>query len=498
MVMMDFRPIAGIKRAVPPFKQDPSLAVPFAAFNLSTSLLKVVAELGWTAPTPVQAKAIPLLLAGKDLIGQSSTGSGKTAAFALPLLEGLDLSKRRTQAMVLCPTRELCAQVAREFRKLGRKEAGLSVIILSGGQPIAPQLTSLARGAHIVVGTPGRILDHLSRSSLELSHVRVVVLDEADRMLDMGFGEDMEKILGAAPKPRQTVFFSATFPRSIATMSGLYQTKPVKVAIAGSDDLAPNIRHLAYEAEKSGKSEALLAILREKTPKAALVFCNLKATVKQVENALAKAGVASSSLHGDLEQKERDFVMAKLRNNSTRILVATDVAARGLDIDHLDMVVNFEMPFQPETYVHRVGRTGRAGKTGTAISFIGPNDKDRLKAVEAYLGMQLSRQALPAAAAAADDADDNHAELPAVGILSEPTMSTLYISGGRKEKIRPGDILGALTGEAGGLPGTEVGKIEIHDRFSYVAIAKTSADLAVQRLGTGRIKGKKYRVGFAK
>jgi ATP-independent RNA helicase DbpA len=489
---MDFRPIAGIKRAVPPLKQESSLAVPFAAFPLSETLLKVVAELGWTTPTPIQAKAIPLLLAGKDLIGQSSTGSGKTAAFTLPLIEGLDLSQRRPQALILCPTRELCAQVAREFRKLGRKEAGLAVVILSGGQPLAPQLTSLSRGAHVVVGTPGRVQDHLARTSLSLDRLRVVVLDEADRMLDMGFGAAMEAILGAAPKPRQTVFFSATFPRSIATMSGTYQTKPVKVAIASEDDLAPNIRHLAYAADKASRAAALLAILREKAPKAVLVFCNLKATVKQVEGVLAKAGIAASSLHGDLEQKERDFAMAKLRNNSTRILVATDVAARGLDIDQLDMVVNFEMPFQPETYVHRVGRTGRAGKTGTAVSFIGANDKDRLKAVEAYLGMQLARLPMPLAAPVAAPVEGTTA-----GILAEPAMATLYVSGGRQDKIRPGDILGALTGEAGGLPGSEVGKIEIHERFSYVAIAKESAALAVERLRTGRIKGQKFKVGFA-
>jgi ATP-independent RNA helicase DbpA len=467
---------------VSPNELDLASQVSFAALPLSTTLAEVVSELGWTTLTPIQAKAIPILLKGKDLIGQSSTGSGKTAAFALPLLQGIDLLRRRPQALVLCPTRELCTQVARDLRKLGRREVGLTVLILSGGQPITPQLSALLQGVHIAVGTPGRVLDHLSRQSLDLTHVRTVVVDEADRMLDMGFGEDVGKVLASSPKSRQTVFFSATFPRSIEAMSRAYQRNPIRLTIAGSEDLSPQIRHLVFEIEKPGKPEALLQFLRQQPPQAALVFCNLKATVMQLEQVLSKAGVSAACLHGDLEQNERDLVMAKLRNHSTRVLIATDVAARGLDIEHLDVVINFEMPFQPEIYVHRVGRTGRAGKVGLAVSFISPNDKHKVKAIETFLGTMLTRESLTAR-----EASPPHAQA---------TMQTIYISGGRKDKIRTSDILGAMTGEEVGLKGEDIGKIEIHDRFSYVGIAKTSAESAVQKLSTSRIKGKKFKVGF--
>jgi ATP-dependent RNA helicase DbpA len=483
---VDFGATVAITRHVSPLETDRPEAVLFASLPLSPSLIQVVSELGWKELTPIQAKAIPLLLAGKDLIGQSSTGSGKTAAFVLPILQGLDLTERRTQALVLCPTRELCAQVAREIRKLGRREAGLAVLILSGGQPMRPQLSALEQGVHVVVGTPGRVVDHLDRRSLDLTHVHTVVVDEADRMLDMGFEKDMGKVLAAAPKPRQTMFFSATFPRSIEAMSATHQCDPLRLTIAGADDLAPQIRHLAFEVADSQRLPALLRFLQSDPPEAALVFCNFKATVRQLEQTLSEAGVSTASLHGDIEQKDRDFVMAKFRNRSTRVLIATDVAARGLDIDNLDVVVNFELPYQPEIYVHRVGRTGRAGKTGLAVSFVGPRDQGKVKAIEACLGMPLTRQTLPPKGARKES-----------GIHPQAPMETLYISGGRKDKMRPGDILGALTGEAGGLQGAEIGKIEIHDRFSYVAIAKNRAQVAVQKLSAGRIKGKRFKVGLA-
>ena len=474
----------------------------FAALGLSASLCQVVAELGFAAPTPVQARAIPLLLAGRDLIGQSTTGSGKTAAFALAILQRLKRDERRPQALILCPTRELCAQVARDFRKLGRREADLQVLIVSGGQPMNPQLAALQRGVHVVVGTPGRALDHITRGSLNLSGVATIVVDEADRMLDMGFGEEMEKILGGAPRPRQTVFFSATYPRSIDAMTKAHQQNPRRLNVGEADDAQAGsralLRQVAYDVEDAAGSTrlgALLAMLRANPPDSAIVFCNFKATVARVEKALGAAGVSTASLHGDLEQKERDFVMAKFRNHSVRVLVATDVAARGLDIEGLDLVVNFELPFQPEIYVHRIGRTGRAGKAGLAVSLVGPQDRAKVKAIEAAIGAPLERAVAPArgAAAAGADVDDSP---PA--IRADATMQTLYISGGRKDKMRPGDILGALTGEAGGLPGADVGKIEIHDRFSYVAIASGSASRAIEKLGAGRIKGKKFKVGLAR
>jgi ATP-independent RNA helicase DbpA len=472
---------------------DHAPATGFADLGLGPTLCQVVAELGFVSPTPIQARAIPLHLAGRDLIGKSTTGSGKTAAFALPILQTLKLPERRPQALILCPTRELCAQVARDLRKLGRREAGLQVLIVSGGQPMNPQLDALQRGVHVVVGTPGRALDHINRRSLVLDGIGVIVVDEADRMLDMGFGPEVEKILGDAPRPRQTVFFSATYPRSIEAMTRAYQHDPVRLTVAESEAPLPHLRQVAYAVGgDDARLDTLLALLREAPPESAIVFCNLKVTVSRIAEALERAGVSGASLHGNLEQKERDFVLAKFRNHSVRVLVATDVAARGLDIDGLDLVVNFELPFQPEIYVHRIGRTGRAGRAGLAVSLVGPSDRARLSAIEAAIGSRLERPAPPASP---DPAGlDSRAGIPAAAA----TMETLYVSGGRKDKMRPGDILGALTGEAGGLKGSEVGKIEIHDRFSYVAIAKGSAARAIEQLGAGRIKGKKFKVGLAR
>ena len=291
--------------------------------------------------------------------------------------------------------------MARDLRKLGRREASLSVLIVSGGQPIKPQLAALEGGVHVVVGTPGRALDHVMRGSLDLSGVTTVVVDEADRMLEMGFGVEMEKILTAAPKPRQTVFFSATYPRSIDAMTKAHQHDPERLTVEDAEGPRALSRQVAYAVDDDATALAtLLAMLREPVnpPVSTIVFCNFKATVARVEEALRAAGFSCASLHGNLEQRDRDFVMAKFRNHSLRVLVATDVAARGLDIDGLDLVVNFELPFQPEIYVHRIGRTGRAGKAGLAVSLVGPHDRGKVKAIEAALGAPLERQALPAAA----------------------------------------------------------------------------------------------------
>jgi ATP-independent RNA helicase DbpA len=468
----------------------------FAALGLSATLRQVVAELGFAAPTPIQAQAIPVLLAGRDLIGQSSTGSGKTAAFALAVLQRLNLAeRRRPQAVILCPTRELCAQVARELRKLGRREAGLQVTILAGGQPMNPQLAELRRGAHVVVATPGRALDHLNQGSLDLSGVATMVVDEADRMLDLGFGAEVEKLLGGAPSSRQTVLFSATYPRSIDAMTRAHQRDPERLTIHPSEGARAELRQLAYAAEDDQRRlDLLLAVLRTTSPESAIVFCNFKATVARIERALVAAKVSCAAMHGDLDQKDRDFVLARFRNRSLRVLVATDVAARGLDIEGLDLVVNFELPFQPEIYVHRIGRTGRAGKAGMAVSLVGPQDRAKVKAIEATIGSPLEHRVSPPAAASGDLADERR---PALPVGAPAPMVTLYISGGRKDKVRAGDILGALTGEAGGFRGTDIGKIEIHDRFSYVAIARDSADRAIHQLGAGRIKGKKFKAGLA-
>lgn len=443
----------------------------------------MVSELGFTKPTAIQSQSIPLLLQGRDFIGQSKTGSGKTAAFGLPILQKIDLQQKKIQALILCPTRELCTQVAREIRKFGRRHPGLQVIILSGGQPIRAQLSALDRGVHVAVGTPGRIMDHLRRARLDLSHISTVVLDEADRMLDMGFSDDMAIILNATPKKRQTLLFSATYPPAIKAMSATYQQNPARVTIAGEEQSSPDIEQKFYETHYEEKFMSLLWLLQNNNPESALIFCNLKSTVTLVTQFLLKSGVSVSCIHGDLEQNERDKVMAKFRNQSIRMLVATDVAARGIDIENLNMVLNFDLPANPDVYVHRIGRTGRAGHKGMAISLVTPREWLKVDKIEEFCGIKALRSIL-----------DIHQRAIQKNFLQDAKMDTLYIASGRKDKMRPGDILGALTGEAGGLQAANIGKIEIHDRFSYVAITKSSSAAAMERLNKGRIKGRKVRV----
>lgn len=386
--------------------------------------------------------------------------------------------------MVVCPTRELSAQVAREIRKLGRGHAGLQVLVLSGGEPLGPQLGSLERGVHIVVGTPGRLLDHWNRGTLKPDRIKTVVLDEADRMLDMGFGADVEQILSAMPKQRQTVLFSATFPNSIEEMCRVHQQGGVRITIEEPEEAVHDIEQLAVMVEPDNKTNALLAVFDRFNPESALVFCNFKATVGELAHTLATAGVGADALHGDLDQFHRDQVLAKFRNRSVRVLIATDVAARGLDVEDLELVVNYELPDKAEIYVHRIGRTGRAGKGGRALSLVSARDRKRIDAIEASTGTRPTTITL----GKSPDKD-----VPKVGVDLTSPMDTILISGGRKDKVRAGDILGALTGEAGGLAGTDIGKIEIQDRLSYVAVARRVSRKAVQSLNAGRIKGKRFR-----
>lgn len=457
----------------------------FSSLPLSPALQRAVNELGFERLTPIQAQSLPLLLAGKDVIGQSVTGSGKTAAFALALLQRVSLAERELGGVVVCPTRELSAQVAREFRKLGKHLPGLSVLVLAGGQPVRPQADALERGVHVVVGTPGRIVDLLERRSLRVHRVSTVVLDEADRMLEMGFLDDVARILNALPKQRQTVFFSATFPDSIEALTQKYQQGAVRVNAGHAEEarlpIEEQVLHVGEREEN--KLEALARTLDHYAPDSALVFANRKVTVVELEQALAAQGRSVASLHGDLEQFERDRVMAKFRNGSTRVLVATDVAARGIDLDSLDLVVNFDLPKQPEIYLHRIGRTGRAGRAGLAVSLCTAGERHVLDAIENDRGHALLVSELAAMPRAARRV-----------AVSDAKMQTLRIFGGRKEKLRPGDILGALTGEAGGLLGADVGKIEIHDRFAYVAVSKAVSERALASLRAGQIKGRRFRV----
>jgi ATP-dependent RNA helicase DbpA len=459
----------------------------FSQLALSQALLTVASELGFATATPIQAQAIPVLLEGKDLVGQSKTGSGKTAAFGLPMIDKVDLRTREPGALVLCPTRELAFQVARELRKFGRRHPGLSVVVLSGGEPVRFQAAALSRGSHIVVGTPGRVLDHVRRENLRLGHIATVVLDEADRMLEMGFQKEVEAILKDLPAKRQTLLFSATFPGSIEALSAKYQNKPVRIRVEDDPQQASDTRQWLVRAKVDGKLAALMDVLEQHPHESALIFVNFKSVAATVESELSKRGLSVSSLHGDIEQFDRDRIMAKFRNGSTRVLVATDVAARGLDVAKLDLVVNYELPSQPEVYVHRIGRTGRAGKPGLALSLCSDRDGGRIKEIERYLGKRIST-------APSSSMPSSGRATPA-----EPTtardakMQTLRIAGGRKDKLRPGDILGALTGEAGGLSAEDVGTIEIHDRFSYVAVSKAESAEAQRSLCEGRIKGKRFK-----
>jgi ATP-independent RNA helicase DbpA len=344
-------------------------------------------------------------------------------------------------------------------------------------------VNALEKGAHVAVGTPGRILDLLQRESLDTRQLATVVLDEADRMLDMGFREDMERILGATPPTRQTVLFSATFPPDIEKLSRAFQKQPTRVTVV-DEEAAPDIQQLCYTCAPEEKTAVLLRILRQYQPTSAIVFCNLKATVVELTRALVEAGVSADGLQGDLEQIDRDRVMAKFRNHSIRVLIATDVAGRGIDVEALDAVINFDLPSQSEPYVHRIGRTGRAGRRGLAISLATPSDEHKVETIEHDTKVQLERasvETLPPAGSAR-------------GASLESAWETLLIFAGRKDKMRPGDILGALTGEAGGLSASDVGKIEIHDHLAYVAVARRLVNVALQRLRDGRIKGRKQRI----
>jgi ATP-independent RNA helicase DbpA len=461
----------------------------FAGLGLSPALVEVVAELGFEKLTKIQAASIPALLAGKDLVGHSKTGSGKTLAFALPMLERLRLETRELQGVVLCPTRELGAQVARELRKLGRRLPGLSVAVLTGGEPVREQARALERGAHLAVGTPGRVLDHLKRRTLRVHRVATIVLDEADRMLDMGFLPDIEKVLKALPAERQTVFFSATFPATIRELGEKHQRDPVRFNVELEAKERPDIVQLVVPCSAEKKRETLRWVLQNHPHESALVFANLKVDIADLEPALRATGSSVAALHGDLEQRDRDRVMAKFRNGSTRVLLATDVAARGIDLDSLDLVVNYDLPRQPEIYVHRIGRTGRAGKSGLAISLCAPADEPKLRAVEEYTGLPLT----PVRAGSFKSRRGPETDA-SESVTRDAPMDTLRVSGGRKDKLRPGDILGALTGEAGGLLGGDVGKIEIHDRFAFVAVKKSVSQRALSSLREGRIKGRRFQV----
>ncbi len=452
----------------------------FSSLKLHPALLKNITSLGYDAMTPIQAKSLPYILAGRDVIAQGQTGSGKTAAFTLGLLENLNVKHFRIQTLVLCPTRELADQVAKEIRKMARTIHNIKVLTLCGGMPFGPQAGSLEHNAHIVVGTPGRVADHLRRGTLKLDDVNTLVLDEADRMLDMGFQETLDEIIDHMPERYQTLLFSATYPEQIASMASRITQDPVVVKVATTHDNS-SIHQSLYEVdEQMPRVTAVRLLLLAHRPLSTVVFCNTRLETQEVADQLSHFGFSAAALHGDLEQRERDQTLALFANKSVSILVATDVAARGLDIDALDAVINYQIAREYEVHVHRVGRTGRAGSKGIACTLFTDKERYRVGRLEAHLGHSIERATLPAA----DLLEQS---------VYKPSMATLQIEGGKRQKVRPGDILGALTAEDG-ISGHEVGKINVFDNFSYVAVMREVQNAALKKLSAGRLKGRSFRV----
>ena len=451
----------------------------FSQLSLSAPLAQGLEALAYTEMTPIQAASLPPILENKDVIAQAKTGSGKTAAFGLGLLSRLDPNVSRVQALVLCPTRELADQVSKELRRLARFIANIKILTLCGGISLRPQIASLVHEPHIVVGTPGRIQELLDKEHLSLDAVKVLVLDEADRMLDMGFAEAIADVIAQTPADRQTLLFSATYSDEIRSISKQVQRDPIAVTVEsllGSDE----IEQMFYEVELPRKVDALAYLLSQHRPESALVFCNTKRDTTDVAEQLAQRGFSVLALNGDLEQRDRDEVLVRFANKSCSVLVATDVAARGLDIKELPTVVSFELPSDPEIHVHRIGRTARAGNKGLALNLCSSREIGRVPAIEAAQGspaqwgrlnLSLSNKAPPL----------------------EPSMVTLIIDGGRQDKLRPGDIMGALTGDAG-LPADAVGKIDTFATRTYVAIKRPLAQKALEKLRAGKVKGRSFRV----
>jgi ATP-independent RNA helicase DbpA len=450
----------------------------FSVLPLPPSLLTNLGELGYTSMTAIQTESLPLILAGKDVIAQAKTGSGKTAAFGIGLLTRLNPRHFAVQSLVLCPTRELADQVAKELRRLARYMDNIKIITLCGGVSTGPQLAALEHGVHVVVGTPGRVFKHLERGSLDLAHLNTLVLDEADRMLDMGFHDAIADIVKHVPKKRQTLLFSATYSDAIRDISETFQRDAATVTVE-SVHAETHIEQVFFEVQDAARADAVASLLFHYQPESAVLFCNTKIQCDEITAALRQQGFHARALHGDLDQRQRDQVLVQFGNRSCPVLVATDVAARGLDIKDLAAVINVELAFDPEVHIHRIGRTGRAGQTGLALSLCTPRETRRASAIEDYQHQTLVWQAVPVRNKGA--------------VAAEPRMVTININGGRKDKLRPGDILGALTGD-GGIAGTAIGKIDIFDTQAFIAVDRDVAPTVLAYLANGKIKGKAFKV----
>lgn len=562
----------------------------FDELSLSEEIQKAVADMGFVEASPIQSEAIPYILEGRDVIGQAQTGTGKTAAFGIPALEMIDSGQKNVQALVLCPTRELAVQVTDEFKKLSKYRKDIHTVAIYGGENIEKQITALRRGVHIVIGTPGRVMDHMERKTLNLDHVQMMVLDEADEMLDMGFREDIESILEQVPEERQTIFFSATMSKPIMSLTKKYQNNPQLVKVVKNELTANNIEQLFYEVKPKAKVEVMSRLIDMYNLKLILVFCNTKLKVDELVEDLQVRGFQAEGLHGDLRQQQRNNVMAKFRAGATNILVATDVAARGIDVEDVDAVFNFDIPLDEEYYVHRIGRTGRAGKSGKAFTFVVGREIQRLREIQQYTKVKIERGVIPSyedivgvkkakfieriketvaeggLEIFADMIDQlHHAGLSNENIIlglikmnmgiqkneyadmdlsgdeersfrreksgrererfgdrsgrredrgsrdgrssgrgirdtersTNASMVRLFINIGRDQKVRPGDIVGAIAGETG-IAGNAIGSIDIYDKFSFVEVPKTDVKKVLEGMDNNSIKGKKVNIEIAK
>ena len=512
----------------------------FADLGLAPALLAAVTDVGYEAPTPIQARTIPALLAGRDVIGQAQTGTGKTAAFALPILQRLDLARAEVQALVLTPTRELAIQVAEAIHTYGKRLGAVHVLPVYGGQGMHQQLKHLRAGVHVVVGTPGRVMDHLRRETLSLDAIRIVVLDEGDEMLRMGFIDDVEWILGQMPAERQTALFSATMPPAIRKIATRHLRDPETIAIETRTLTVPTVEQRYLNVSERQKLDALTRVLEVEAPEAALVFVRTKLAAAEVTERLEARGYAAEAMHGDMTQKDREAVIRRLRDGQVEVVIATDVAARGLDVERISHVINHDVPFDAEGYLHRIGRTGRAGRAGTAILFVTPRETRLLKTIERFTGQRIAPMRMPtaedvaarrvqsfkarlraavsedglepyltlveelseeagldvteiAAAAARLAAGDRPLTVQALPAAPpEPVVSgrmvRLFVDAGREAGIRPGDIVGAIAGETD-IPGRVIGAIDVHARFTFVDIPAEYVDRVLERMRNVQIRG---------
>lgn len=532
--------------------EEPAALPSFDELGLAESVRKAVAEAGWESPTPIQARAIPPLLQGRDLIGQAQTGTGKTAAFAIPLLQNIDPAQRRVQALVMVPTRELAVQAAGEILRLA-KNSGLRVVPVYGGQPIDRQFRALKDGAHVVVGTPGRVLDHIRRASLNLSNVSFCALDEADEMLAFGFIDDIESILAELPAERQLALFSATMPPRIAALAKKFMPAAETIAIQNKRRTVESTNQTYYEVAPGKKQEALARVLDMETPGPTIVFCRTRQSTVDLADALRLRGYNADALNGEMAQSERDRVMRRFREGQADLLIATDVAARGLDIETVTHVVNYDMPWDVEQYIHRIGRTGRAGRTGDAITLVEPRERRNLRMIEQMTGAQIKPARIPTSAdiaarrrrvfvdtirdrlekadfdgqmttvqelaeefepadvaaaalqllweAASGGGTKNEdamaAEIAADGEQPEAGMARLFVGMGRRDGLRPGDLVGAIAGEVG-IAGKAIGAIDILDEVAFVEVPSGDAEAVIAALSATKLRGKRVKVGVAR